>query len=170
MKKNKENPDNLVSLFADRNEGLRILREIEQAEAVLAASSEALPSGRALAAIKQKVRAALALRQKRRMYARLWVGAAACAVTAALIGLLYLDGRNEKSNRTPIAANSKTDSVIWSENDPQTAALMQEIETIADELEAGRLQWGYTDSAHSRLSSAVDEMELVAANLDFWKG
>jgi len=170
MKKKEENIEQLISLFADKAQGLRIVREVEQAEVLLAASCQLQPSAAALEAVKQKVKDRLAGRQRHKLYARFWVGAAACATLAALAGLMYFD--NMKNPAAPSAAGGNINglSAIWSESDAAMATLMQQIETIADELEAGGLKWGQTEGVHSRLTSEVENLELVATNLDFWKG
>ena len=169
MDKNKQNLDELLTAFMDAHEAEEAAKDIRAGRRIFADNPAPQPKADVIAAIKSRVSIHLRT-HKHQAFRRVIYKTAAVAAIIVVAALAIRFAEHDKSVSYNVSA-----VVMWHmwdddnliADDLNLAGLTQKIEEIADNL-AG------TESDEYDYAPDVDfedlETEMIAMNVDFWKG
>ena len=170
MDKNKQNLDELLNAFMDAPQAAKAAKDIRTGRRIFKDNPAPLPEPDVIAAVKSRVASRLRAHNKHKAFRRMIYKTAAVAAIIVVATVAIKFGEHKKIAPANISA-----AVMWhmwdDENlladDLNLAGLTKKIEEIADNLTQ-------TESDEYDYDTDVDfeelETEMIAMNVDFWKG
>jgi len=170
MDKNKQNLDELLTAFMDAPVAAKAAKDIRAGRRIFTDNPAPQPEPDAIAAIKSRVSSRLRTHHKHQAFRRMIYKTAAVAAIIVVATVAIRFGEHNK-----IAPANVSAAVMWHmwdddnllADDLNLAGLTKKIEEIADNIaEAESDEYDYEPD--------VDfedlETEMIAMNVDFWKG
>ncbi len=169
MDKNKQNLDELLTAFMDETKAAEAAKDIRVGERIFAGNPAPQPKADVIAAVKSRVSTHLRT-HKRQTFRRVIYKTAAVAAIIVVAAVAIRFGEHNKiglANVSPEVMWHMWDDDNLLADDLNLAGLTKKIEEIADNLaQAESDEYDYdTDVDFEDL-----ETEMIAMNVDFWKG
>lgn len=163
-----ENLRDLLSKFYTEAEAAQAQEDILRGEQIFAQNAAPQPEASVISNIKLRISSELAKRQRRSV--GVYIGAGLTAAAAGILigfGLFVMEHQREGQ---PVGGEVVSEP-IWevedfSTDDPQMAILAADVQAVADEVLALRLDENGSEG------TGVDELEIewLEMDSDFWKG
>ena len=170
MDKNKQNLDKLLTAFMDAPQAAETAKDIRAGRRIFADNPAPQPKADVIAAVKSRVSTHLRAHHKHQAFRRVIYKTAAVAAIIVVAAVAMRFGEHKE-----IPSANISDGLMWHmwdddnllADDLNLAELTQKIEEIADNLaQAESDEYDYeTDVDFEDL-----ETEMIAMNVDFWKG
>jgi hypothetical protein len=168
----KENLRELLASFMDTEAANRAAADIERGDELFGNWPAPKPSEALLAEVKQKMSIAAGQRRVVTLHHRIFA-AAAVAAAIIILSIVTLKIFDNQPAAQPEAIYAATiPDQIWEggsirTDDPDIAALSNEIDNVADEISGVRL----SDKNGGSTAAVGDvEMQIIEVSADFWKG
>ncbi len=170
MDKNKQNLDELLKAFMDAPVAAEAAKDIRAGQRIFADNPAPQPKADVIAAVKSRVSTHLRTHHKHQAFRRMIYKTAAVAAIIVVAAVAIRFGEHKE-----IASSNVSAAVMWHmwdddnlvADDLNLAKLTKKIEEIADRI-------AEAESDEYEYEPDVDfedlETEMIAMNIDFWKG
>ena len=170
MDKNKKNLDELLNAFMDAPQAAEAAKDIRTGRRIFVDNPAPQPEPDVIAALKSRVSSRLRTHHKHQAFRRMIYNTAAVAAIIVVAAVAIKFGEHNKTvsyNASVVVMWNMWDDDNLLADDINLAGLTKKIEEIADYLAGAESdEYDYdTDVDFEEL-----ETEMIAMNVDFWKG